>query len=792
MRWKMKNFIRSILTTFIIVSSIFMVASCGNNPDGEKEHEKSLIFIYVDNEPQKKQYSIGEELDTTGLKVVAQYSDYSEKEVTDSCIITGFDSKTSGQKTVIISYTEGSITETADFSVYVQENTQESPKDNPDDPDDNTESFTAGDIILSDGTIVKKDDYASIDSSNPPVAVVVVYSDDNTVLGIGLHTADQLMITPDQTYGYFLNASECTIHTGSSSSVISYASAKTATFSGIEDGFNIWRIIYNTTYNNETAVKEYPWEVLDAKTNFPAYYWANTYGETYSDHLGNATSGWFVPAISQMATIYNEIENINKGLEIIKKLDGSYSSGPLSGYYWSSSNCSYSNTISGSDVSAWNIDFDTGLMHYHYKNTKYNVLAVRYFGSAVTTDDATLYGIAVTQAPETTEYVVNSDTALNTTGLKVMAYYSTHSVVDVTEQVTIDSENKFDLSETNDTQLLTIRYDGKTTQFPVAVIEQPVLQALSIKGEQDYLVGEELSIQVTALYSTGSPKDITEKAIITGFDSSKPAWNQSVSISYTENDVTKETSYLVSINKYSAGSIILSDGTVVSKDNFHFDSNNLPVAVVAGTTSAGKTLGVGLYTTHYMTEKYKWRTFESNTSAYDNLVCTTKLSTTVKYPAGGYGMDAAKDATFDGDTDGSNNLDVIKNLVIDNFSDINNYPAFKWISSYGDKFGDYLGGVTDGWYIPSISELCTVYKNIESINETLGTIYDTIGLDNYHPDYVGENKVQILIPMTTYWTSSPHDRLGLNAWFVDFYYGIGYTASTHETVHSVLAVHSFD
>ena len=354
-----------------------MFAACSNeSSDENKRIEKTLLYIAVTSTPTKSTYSVGEQFDSTGLEVFAYYSDNAEKDVTASCTLTGFDSATSGEKIITVSYTDGSVTEQTTFSVYVQENEQNNPDDNPidnpidnpDEPSDDTESIAAGDIILSDGTIVKKDSYTAIDSTNPPVAIVVSYNDYTEVAtGIGLYRSDEnLALAINGTYGYELNKTECTLSNGSSNKYMTGVSAETATWSsGYRDGSYFWRIIYNTIYNNETAQKKFRQEVINVQKNFPAFNWANTYGQTYKDYLGSATTGWYIPSLSELYTVFRNIETVNESISAVYKamgeenypedyIEGKQYKIPTTRKYWTSS------TKPGSGLNSWFVDFYDG------------------------------------------------------------------------------------------------------------------------------------------------------------------------------------------------------------------------------------------------------------------------------------------------------------------------------------------------------------------------------------------------------------------------------------------------
>ena len=79
---------------------------------------KTLTNIAV-TPPTKIIYNVGESLNTNGMVVTATYSDYSTRNVTSSSTTTGFNSSTSGTKTITVSYTESGITKTATFSVTI-------------------------------------------------------------------------------------------------------------------------------------------------------------------------------------------------------------------------------------------------------------------------------------------------------------------------------------------------------------------------------------------------------------------------------------------------------------------------------------------------------------------------------------------------------------------------------------------------------------------------------------------------------------------------------------------------
>ena len=82
-----------------------------------EEEDIKLSSIAITDEPTKKTYEIGEELNLAGITVTATYSDGSTKEITSGYTTSGFDSTTAGEKTVTVTY-EG---KTAEFKVTVND-----------------------------------------------------------------------------------------------------------------------------------------------------------------------------------------------------------------------------------------------------------------------------------------------------------------------------------------------------------------------------------------------------------------------------------------------------------------------------------------------------------------------------------------------------------------------------------------------------------------------------------------------------------------------------------------------
>ena len=125
--------------------------------------------------------------------------------------------------------------------------------------------------------------------------------------------------------------------------------------------------------------------------------------------------------------------------------------------------------------------------------------------------------------------------------------------------------------------------------------------------------------------------------------------------------------------------------------------------------------------------------------------------------------DSALTATFTGDTDGSDNWDEICAVDLEGTQDpATNYPAFNFAHTYGATAGLTGTDYENGWYVPSIAELCEVYKNKDVIQTSLTKAE---GFEFGASDY------------SYYWSSSQRPSCNDEAYDVDFYDGDVYCYS---------------
>jgi hypothetical protein len=192
---------------------------------------------------------------------------------------------------------------------------------------------------------------------------------------------------------------------------------------------------------------------------------------------------------------------------------------------------------------------------------------------------------------------------------------------------------------------------------------------------------------------------------------------------------------------YPVGSIICSDGSVVTKDNYDASTMTAVAVVCGGTSASGAPLAVGLDESGFLA--WAPRDTTGFTTSFTATVCTPTP------PPNTIGTPNTSTATFTGDTYGGDNWNAV--CAVDGTASANaatNYPAFNYANTYT------AANYTSGWYVPSISELCTLYRNKTAVNESLSK--------------VGGTQIGTGIYVNGYWSSSQNSSSSTNAWYVIF------------------------
>ena len=85
--------------------------------------------------------------------------------------------------------------------------------------------------------------------------------------------------------------------------------------------------------------------------------------------------------------------------------------------------------------------------------------------------------------------------------------------------------------------------------FDIPTLSQ--LTDLELIGKESYKVGDDLDLKVIARYDSDYSKDITKDAIISGYDKTKSG-QQTISVQYTENDITKTKDMIINVTDESS------------------------------------------------------------------------------------------------------------------------------------------------------------------------------------------------------------------------------------------------
>lgn len=198
----------------------------------------------------------------------------------------------------------------------------------------------------------------------------------------------------------------------------------------------------------------------------------------------------------------------------------------------------------------------------------------------------------------------------------------------------------------------------------------------------------------------------------------------------------------------SVGDIVFADGTAMAWSEgltLTDAQKKAAVAVIfyAGTECSNggenRVLGVGLKNATGSDNPLQWT--KSNEGFGKNFIaiqCTPSES----------GEDKASTATFTGDLDGSDNWQALCETV-DDWKTSGNYPAWEWVNAYA-KNNALSGEYVRGWYLPTVAELCMLYRAKDTVNAALETADGTKIAD------------------TVYWSSSQYSSNSHTAWIVRF------------------------
>ena len=120
---KTTKLLRTLICCALMCLALFALASCSllfpedNNP---VDQEKTLVSITLETMPTKLDYEIGETVDTSGMKVIANFSDGTKEDVTDKCTTTiGSDKITATTTSYYVKYVYEKTTKTVRVDINV-------------------------------------------------------------------------------------------------------------------------------------------------------------------------------------------------------------------------------------------------------------------------------------------------------------------------------------------------------------------------------------------------------------------------------------------------------------------------------------------------------------------------------------------------------------------------------------------------------------------------------------------------------------------------------------------------
>ena len=177
----------------------------------------------------------------------------------------------------------------------------------------------------------------------------------------------------------------------------------------------------------------------------------------------------------------------------------------------------------------------------------------------------TLNSISLSGTYPTTFYV---NDVVSYEGIEVTALYNDNYTADITQKASFSVP---DMSSAG-TKTVTVSYteNGLTKETTYNImVNNRTLDNISISEyKTEFNVGNEFSFggTVTATYDEGSPKNVTDDVLFSGYDMST-AGTQTVTVSYTEGEVTKTAEYAIKVNDPETYTLVTNVSDLASGDN---------------------------------------------------------------------------------------------------------------------------------------------------------------------------------------------------------------------------------
>ena len=504
----------------------------------------------------KTTYYVGDAFESPTVYV--QYSDNSTANVTSECIFTGFSSAAPGTYNITVTYTDDDdgITLTGDYQYTVSalSVTSIAVTTNP-----TKMSYSEGETFDPSGMVVT----ATYNSG----ATATVNNNDLTYKTTALNISD----TPFQIS--YSGASTTLAITITYAPVYTYdlvTSSSTPLAAGEE-------VIFACNYatNDNYALKG------EKLNNYYLVASSVTLTSNLSQLTPNSNSSvWTVGGTSGSYTFKNG-DNYLYGYVYSNKQYVNFDTTLQSGTSWSISyGSTYSNVKSDQNVYLSHTVYNSTHEFTGNSSSQSNILIYR------KTAHAPLSSISLSN--QTTSYFVGDSFTAPT----VTAHYADSTSATVTPT----SITGYNMS-TAGTQTVTVSYTEtyadtsitKTAEYQITV-SNPTLTSIAISGyTTSFHVGDTFSFggTVTASYNHGSNKNVTANATFSGYNMSTTG-NQTVTVSYTEGDVTKTATYQITVSQAVTTYTVTYSGNGNTSGSAPTDSNS-PYASGSTVTVLGNT-----------------------------------------------------------------------------------------------------------------------------------------------------------------------------------------------------------
>ena len=160
-------------------------------------------------------------------------------------------------------------------------------------------------------------------------------------------------------------------------------------------------------------------------------------------------------------------------------------------------------------------------------------------------------------------------------------------------------------------------------------------------------------------------------------------------------------------SKCVVGDFILKDGTILSKDETP-ESDTVAAVIVRAAADGKPALGVGIV---HSSSCLRWCT--DSAAGYNKKITSLQGDEKTGY------------------MDGSNGWEILKEACSDAESNPEKYPAWDYSLTYAKNNG-LTGDLAEGWYLPTVAELYTIYLNKTAVDASLSKAGGSTFRESYY------------------------------------------------------------